>query len=73
MERDLKILIDDVESLFKTAAGDDIDLLDGLFRIANGIQKILTLGGEEVVALLGFVELFQSLGIDGAQVVNLGT
>ncbi len=62
-----EVLVHRVEGFFKAAPRFGVQLLDRLLRIANGIEQILPLRVEEVVALLRFLEFLESLGIHRPQ------
>ena len=55
----------------KRVPGELVDLLNRLLGVPNRIEQILALGGEEVLAELGFLELFEGREIDGAEVLDL--
>ena len=66
-EADLEIGVDGFEGLGELLARDLVDFLDGLLGIADGIDQVLALRAQEVVALLGFLKLFHGRGVDRAQ------
>ena len=48
-----------------------VDLLDRLLGIANGVEQILPLRGQEVLPLLRFLELLLGRRIHRAEVLDL--
>ena len=63
----LEVLVDGVEGLGELLARDQVDLLDGLFGVADGIEQVLPLRAQEVVALLRFLELLERLRVHRAE------
>src|ERR1035438_506702 len=62
--------IDGLEGLGKFAARNLVDLLNGLLRVAYGIDQVLALRAQEIEALLGFLELLQGGGIHRSERVD---
>ena len=56
-----EIGVDGVEGLAEFLARNLVDLLNGLLGVADGIDQVLALGGQEVVTLLGILELLERL------------
>ena len=52
LERLAEVGIDGLERFGEFLAADLVDFLDGLLGIADGIDQVLALGAEEIVALL---------------------
>ena len=71
-ERGLEVLVDLVERFFKFLPRDLIDLADGGRGIFDRIQQIFALGFEELVALRGFLVLFERHHVDRAHGVEAG-
>ena len=65
-----EIGVDRLKGFNKALARLDVDLLDRLLRIANGVQQILPLRIEEVVTLLRLLKLFERLRIHRAHRLN---
>ena len=66
-----EVFVDLVEGILETLLRFDVDFLDGLFGIADGIEEVLALRVEEVVALLGLFEFLKRIGIDRAKSFDL--
>ena len=47
LERELEVLVDDVERLFELLTRDGVDFLDRVLRVLDGIQQVFTLRLEE--------------------------
>ena len=62
-----EILVDALEGFGEFLARNHVDVRDRLLRIADGIQQILPLHAQELLALRGFLELLHGLGIDRTQ------
>ena len=60
-----------VEGFLEPAARFGVQLLNRLFGVADGIEQVLPLRVQEVVALLGFLKFFERLRIHGAQRLDL--
>ena len=61
LEHLAEVGVDGFEGLAEALARFDVDFLDGLFGVADGIEQVLALGVQEVVALLRFLEFLQGL------------
>ncbi len=58
-----EILVDVLEGLGEPLARLDVDIVDRLLGVADGIEQVLPLRVQEVVALLRFLEFFERLRI----------
>ena len=61
-----KIAVDRLEGIGEPLARFHVDIVNGFLGVANGIEQILPLGVQEIVALLRFLKFFQSLRIHRA-------
>src|ERR1019366_1152447 len=67
LEPDAEVGVDGFEGLGEFLAGNQVDFLNRLLGVADGIDQVLTLGAEEIVALLGLLILLHGGGVDGAE------
>ena len=66
-----EVRVDRLERFGEPFARFHVDLLDGLLGVADGIEQVLPLRVQEVVALLRFLELFERLRIHRPQRFDL--
>ena len=71
LERLLEVLVDGFERLRESVLREFVDLLNRLLGVADRIEQILPLRGQEVVPLLRLLELLQRRRIHRAQVFDL--
>ena len=67
LERLAEIRVDGLERLGEFLARHQVDLLNRLLGVADGIDQVLPLRAQEVVALLRFLELFHGRRVHRAQ------
>ena len=72
LEHFLEVGVDAFEGFLEAAARFGVELLDGFLGIADGIEQVLALRVQELVALLRFVILFERLRIHRAQRFDAG-
>ncbi len=73
LEHFLEVGVDAFEGFLEAAARFGVELLDGFLGIADGIEQVLSLRVQELVALLRLVILFERLRIHRAQRFDAGT
>ena len=62
-----EIGVDGLEGLGEFLARNLVDLLDGLLGVANGIDQVLPLRAQEILALLRFLELLHGRRVHRSQ------
>ena len=71
-EGSLEVFVDPVERFFKFLPRDLVDLFNRGGGVCDGVEQILPLGGEELVAFRGFFIFFERHHVDGSHGVEAG-
>src|SRR2546426_2663918 len=72
-ERFLESRIDRLERFFELAAAHGIDFFDRLVGVANGVEQVLSLRGEKLESVFGFLVFLDGHHVDGANRIDLFT
>ena len=56
--------VDGLEGFRETLPGNFVDVLDGFFSITDGVDQVLPLRAQEILALLALLILFERLRVD---------
>ena len=62
-----EMAVDGLEGFAEALARLDVDIVDGFLGVADGIEQVLALRVQKIVALLRFLEFFERLRIHRAQ------